>query len=180
MSFEAPLPATGVAKPPSGWPRSPASTAAPVLTTCTMQSRVSLSSSSSCVCSFPEQRLCCRPQPAKEQSHIVQSKQLPYQLEQKCHRAPRPQSPNPAGQSGVKRLSAARQQNMPLSLPRAFTQGGFPVATPSPRFAHCYQRPLRNLNAACLSWPMGSVPCDFDGLILSLATFPASPALPSL
>lgn len=108
-----------------------ASPTAPAPTTHDTQNLVPLLASSSCVCSSPKQRLCGRPRPAKEQSHIVQSKQLWYQLEQKRNHAPRPQSPNPAGQSRVKRLKAARQQNMPLSASRAFIKGSFYVATPS-------------------------------------------------
>lgn len=126
------LPPAGATEPPSRWPRSPASTAAPVPTMPRRQSPVSLSASSSWACSLPKQRLRCRPEPGREQSHIVQSKQLPYQLEQKRNHAPRPQSPDPAGQSRVKRLEAARQRNTPLSVPRACTKGGSYAATPPP------------------------------------------------
>lgn len=127
------LPPAGATEPPSRWPRSPASTAAPVPTMPRRQSRVSLSASSSWACSLPKQQLRCRPEPGREQSHIVQSKQLPYQLEQKRNHAPRPQSPDPAGQSRVKRLEAARQRNTPLSVPRqGLHQGGFLRGDPSP------------------------------------------------
>lgn len=65
-----------------------------------------LPSSKFCVCFFPKQQLRCWPHPTKEQSHIVQSKQLQYQLEQIDNHTPRPQSSNPAGQSRVKRFKA--------------------------------------------------------------------------
>lgn len=68
-----------------------------------------------CVCFFPKQQIRCWPYPAKEQSHIVQSKQHQYQLEQIDNHTPRPQSSNPAGQRRVKRLKATRQKNTPLS-----------------------------------------------------------------
>lgn len=109
--------------------------------------------------SFPKQHFCCWPHPTKEQSHIVQSKQLQYHLEQINNHTPRPQSPNPAGQSRVKGSRPRGSKAHLYLLPKGLYRVQFLCGLLSPPTVTNIL--LETLKIACLSLRMGSVPGDF-------------------